>query len=253
MTIPTSFNASRRRLLGGVAWGSLAGCALPGHTQPASWFDDFDQLDNRRWYVSNGWANGDHQSCEWSAREVRVADSRLQLWLTDRKARTRALSCGELQSRDRLGFGRYEARIRTAAGSGLNSAFFTYTGPPHGVKDHDEIDMEFLGKSPRKVELNVWRAGKPLGPWIIDLGFDASEAFHDYAFDWQADRIVWYVDAREVHRTAAHLSIPTVPQKLYFSLWSAGAGSQQWMGPHRFDRPSLMEVESTRFTRHGPR
>ena len=30
-----------------------------------SFFDDFDSLDLARWFASDGWNNGNHQSCGW--------------------------------------------------------------------------------------------------------------------------------------------------------------------------------------------
>src|SRR3546814_5746693 len=57
---------------------------------------------------------------------------------------------------------------------------------------HDEIDFEFLGKSPRQVQVNYYTAGKGGHETMIDLGFDASEDFHTYAFEWRPDSIRWF-------------------------------------------------------------
>ena len=34
---------------------------------------------------------------------------------------------------------------------------------------------------------------------MYDLGFDASEGYHTYGFDWQKDSITWYVDGKAVY------------------------------------------------------
>ena len=109
-----------------------------------SFFEDWNQIDLKRWYVSNGWVNGAYQSCAWSKYNVRAVNGRLQLLLTKAPNALRTYRCAEIRTHVGLGYGLYEARIRTAAGSGLNTAMFTYSGPPM-TKVHDELDFEFLG------------------------------------------------------------------------------------------------------------
>ena len=52
--------------------------------------------------------------------------------------------------------------MKAAAGSGLNTGFFTYIGPTH-KQPHDEIDFEVLGKDPSKVQINQYVDGKSVG------------------------------------------------------------------------------------------
>lgn len=46
---------------------------------------------------------------------------------------------------------------------------------------------------------------------MYDLGFDASQGFHTYGFDWQADSITWYVDGEPVYKATDN--IPSTPGK----------------------------------------
>jgi endo-1,3-1,4-beta-glycanase ExoK len=151
-----------------------------------SFVDTFTRVLPQRWLASHGWSNGDHQGCVWSRRNVRVLESGLSLIIdeatpAETKDVYRRYACAELQSHGRYGFGTYEVRMRAAAGAGLVTAFFTFTGPPHGAdRPHDEIDVEHLGKSPRLVQLNHFASGKtgvgsPSGerrlvvmPWLAD-------------------------------------------------------------------------------------
>ena len=71
----------------------------------------------------------------------------------------RAYGCAELRTRATLGYGLYEVRMRAAPGSGVNTAMFTYIGPP-GYNVHDEIDFEFLGKTPDDVQHTYFLPGK---------------------------------------------------------------------------------------------
>ena len=211
-------------------------------------FATYPNIDRSLWILSHGWSNGDHQACEWRADALSGHNQTLQLRLSDRGGRVRPIGCAELQSKVRYGYGRYEARLRTAAGSGLNTAFFTYIGPPLGVKEHDEIDFEFLGKDPTTVELNYWVGGQQNPSHVHQLGFDASQNFHDYAFEWRADSIKWFVDGRLVHTTPAGARIPRNPGKLFFSLWAGSEIEDSWLGHFNYTTPVTAQVVSTSFT-----
>lgn len=60
------------------------------------------------------------------------------------------------------------------------------------------------------------------------LGNDASEDFHTYAFEWHKDRIVWYVDGKEVHRVTKDL--PQTKMRIMANVW-AGIGVDDWLSP----------------------
>jgi endo-1,3-1,4-beta-glycanase ExoK len=212
-------------------------------------FRDYPQLDLKSWYVSDGWSNGDHQSCEWRAHAVDLAGGKLRLTLSDRGGKVRPIGCGEIHTNKRYGYGRYEARLRSAAGSGLNTAFFTYVGPPVGVPEHDEIDFEFIGKQPDTVDITVWTKGKSSGAAVrVPLGFDASKDFHDYALEWTPTAVRWYADGKLIHETPEGAPIPRNPGGIYFSLWSGSKIEDDWMGPFTYTEPVTAQVEWVRFT-----
>ncbi|MEQ9607905.1 MAG: family 16 glycosylhydrolase, partial [Kiloniellaceae bacterium] len=106
-----------------------------------SFVDDFTQFSKKRWYVSDGWTNGRHQNCTWSAEQVTIADGMLRLSFVGRPTKDRAYACGEIQTRQRFGYGIYEARMKAVRGPGFNTAFFTYIGPTDKQAWH-EIDFE---------------------------------------------------------------------------------------------------------------
>src|SRR6218665_3037894 len=83
-----------------------------------SFFDDFTTFNTERWYKSDGWSNGPHQSCTWSGQDVVAKDGMLELTMRIRQKGSNPYSCAEVQSRERFGFGMYEARIKGVAGSG---------------------------------------------------------------------------------------------------------------------------------------
>ena len=79
--LPTSSSASRK-LLGPVSVAAVLAVSMIAPLSAAevstqSFLDDFDRFDLKRWYVSDGWANGDHQNCTWSKRQLSLADGKL--------------------------------------------------------------------------------------------------------------------------------------------------------------------------------
>lgn len=151
---------------------------------------------------------------------------------------------GELNRKARSGYGRYETVMRAARGDGLVTGFFTYTGP-HVGDPHDEIDIEILGKDTTEVTLNYFKDKSP-APTVVDLGFDAAEGFHHYAFEWAEDEIRWYADGRLIHKTGpGDPPPPQTPGRLYLSLWTGDPG---WLGKIAADARGRSEFTCVSYT-----
>ena len=214
-------------------------------------FSPYPTINAGRWYRSDGWTNGEHQSCEWRKDALSADDGNLKMTLSDRGGAVRPIGCAEIHTIATSGFGLYEARMKTAAGSGLNTAFFTYIGPPTGSPQHDEIDFEFLGKDSHTVQLNYLTDGKGGHEKSIQLGFDAAAGFHDYGIEWKPGKIRWFVDGKLVHETPAGADLPINPGRIYLSLWSGSPKVDGWLGPFEFTGPVSAEVSWVRFTPDG--
>ena len=61
---------------------------------------------------------------------------------------------------------------------------------------------------------------------MIDLGFDASQDFHRYGFDWQPGKITWYVDGKEVWSMQG--DGPVTPSKIMMNAWP-GLTVDDWL------------------------
>lgn len=209
-------------------------------------------LDKSHWYTAHGWANGPHQSCEWRKDAIHRDGETLTLTLSDKGGKHRTIGCAEARTQQKFGFGRYEARMKTAAGKGLNTAFFTYIGKTHGADEHDEIDFEFLGKNPKIVQVRHWRDGKGTKPKYVRLGFDSSKDFHNYAFEWDRHEVRWYVDDRLVHKTGLttdeKIEAPQNEQHIFLSLWSGSDRLNDWLGDFQYTKPVTAEIEWLKFT-----
>ena len=246
-------------------WPSLAGAlfavaaavsALPhlAHAQDMqsapSFVDNFSNFDRSRWYVSDGWSNGNHQNCIWSKDLVELSDGVLSLSFEKRKLKDRDFACAEVQTKQRYGYGTYEARMKTDSGSGLNAAFFTYIGP-QDKKPWDEIDFEVLTKDPSKVQVNSYIQGKPKNGKLVDVEGGADRGFNDYGFVWEKDRLRWYVNGKLVNEVTNPDELPTNPQKIFFSLWGSDKLTN-WMGAFADPgRKVTMQVKRVAFTALG--
>lgn len=126
-----------------------------------------------------------------------------------------------------FGFGRFEADIRAAHGSGLVTGFFLHRDTPL-----QEIDIEFPGSDLRRMLANVYfnpgddgsamSFGYRGSPCWIDLGFDASVDFHHYAIDWRPGRVAWLVDGSVVHERVGWdpTPIPHLGMRVHANLWA---------------------------------
>lgn len=234
-----------------LALASLSTClAGPASAMGDAFVEEFDALDPARWYVSDGWNNGDHQNCDWSADRVEVADGALRLSFAPDPTPDRQYRCGELQSRALYGPGTFEVRMRAPAGSGMVAAFFTYGGPPHGPT-HDEIDVELLLKDPSGVQFNTYRDGRGGNERVVSLSPPADAGFHDYAFVWEPGRVTFFVDGERRHAIEGPGVVPVEPGKIFLSLWGSDT-LRSWLGPFQAPAsPLTMEVERVLFTPLG--
>ena len=188
---------------------------------------------------AHGWTNGGVFNVTWWKDQVIKEDGYIRLVL-DRDAHPRGnipYASAEVRSHKFYGYGRYEVSMKAARAKGVVSSFFTYTGPSDN-NPWDEIDFEFLGKDTTRVQLNYFCNGVGNHEYMHDLGFDAAEDFHRYAFEWRPDRIDWFVDGERVH--TAYDSIPSTPGKIMVNLWCS-TGADHWTGP--FD-PSVLPLSA---------
>lgn len=197
------------------------------------------------WEISDGWTNGSMFNCTWRKTNCIFGDV-MQL-----KIDNDALSNGnipysgaEFRSKDHYGYGYYETEMKPIKNNGAVSSFFTYTGPTDG-DPWDEIDIEFLGKDTTKVQFNYFTDGKGDHEYLYDLGFDASEDFHKYGFEWREDGISWYVDGEKVY--TASENIPTTPGKIMMNVWP-GTGVDSWLSPFDGTVPLTAEYIYVKYT-----
>lgn len=142
-------------------------------------------------------------------------------------------------------YGYFESRIKIPAGQGLWPAFWMlptdYGWPP-------ELDiLEVLGHDTKTAHMNShWtdvNGGHQQNMTDFVSDVPLSEGWHTYAVDWQADKLVWYIDgvARKTLTGAA------VPQEDMYLLVNLAVGGN-WPGsPDATTQfPATMEVDYVR-------
>ena len=191
----------------------------------------------------SGWATANWQNdpelfgCKWSYNNVWVdEDGKLRLEIRDPKKSGDTANYneyrtgGELRTTAKYGYGYYSVSMKPMKADGVISSFFTYTSDPRW----DEIDIEFLGDDTTKVQFNYYTNGKGGHEFVYHLGYDASEEFHTYGFEWLEDSIIWYVDGKPVHK--ATVEIPAYEQQIMMNLWNiAETGPDDWAGVYKGD------------------
>lgn len=200
------------------------------------------------WECADGWTNGSMFNVTWRKSNVTFNDGKMQLIIDNDTAPTGDIpySGGEFRSREFYGYGRYEVSMKAIKNDGVVSSFFTYTGPSDN-NPWDEIDVEILGKDTTKVQFNYFTDSQGNHEYMHDLGFDASDDFHTYAFEWYEDKIIWYVDGVEAHRATENL--PVTESKIMMNAW-CGKGVDGWL--NAFDDTSVPLTAEYQWIKYTP-
>jgi beta-glucanase (GH16 family) len=224
------------------------GASNPAGAATASWVDRFATYNSGRWQIASGWSNGDYLVNNWLASQVAFGPDGLVFTLNKNASSPSGYASGEIRTKTTFQYGYFEAKMQAAAGAGLDTGFFTYTGKSFGAPTNNEVDVEVLGQNTHAVSLTYHNGAQQVST-SVKLPFDASAAPHLYAFDWQPKYIRWYIDNKLVlTQTGASLALPMEPQFLFFNLWGSNSlGS--WMGLFSWPgRPITAGVACSAFT-----
>lgn len=206
---------------------------------------DFD-LDT--WFNANFNQPGSF-STGWRARQAQITPEgtlKLNLRPAPEKA-GKPFIASQIQNKGRTRYGRYETVMKASDTPGLISTFFVYTGPWY--KDpHHEIDIEILGIDTTKLFVNTIVDGKKLPGEFLDLGFDAAEDFHLYAFEWSEEGVTWFVDGREVFSAPAEMAPPpSISGRIHIDIWGGAAAQKNWSGVPAADATGSVEYRCVSF------
>ena len=208
---------------------------------------DLDEYEAKMFEIANAWSNGYMFDCTWRRDNITFENGIMRLTIdTDGVNASPRWSGSEYRTKKFYSYGLFEVKMKPIKNNGVVSSFFTYTGPSDS-NPWDEIDIEFLGRDTTKMQLNYFTDGVGDHEYMHDLGFDASEEFHTYAFEWLPDSITWYVDGEAIY--TATDNIPSTPGKVMMNVWP-GTGVDGWLKPFDGTVPLTAEYDWIRVTQY---
>lgn len=112
-----------------------------------------------------------------------------------------AVASAELYKTQAYVYGRFEARIRFAAGDGVISSFFLWKDGSEGANVFwNELDFEKVGADCHMETNAIYGNPEALHSQENEMPGDICSEYHDYRFEWTPTYIAWVVDGKEVRR-----------------------------------------------------
>jgi beta-glucanase (GH16 family) len=212
----------------------------PGGRFELAWQDDFDTFDRARWQLmTHSW---DTNLAQFSGENARTEAGVLSLLLTPEASDPLKPFRGvEMRSLETLTYGKVEARVRLARGSGVvSSLVLLYT--PWPAADWNELDIEYLGRYGDRVQFNamVYTGPPPTlpvqqsvvptqFPELAPLAFDPSQDFHVFAIEWTPAGATFTVDGEARRTWSSEIARLKLPQNILLTIWASS--SADWAGP----------------------
>ena len=140
-----------------------------------------------------------------------------------------AYASAEILTNESYQYGRFEASIQFAPGSGVVGSFFLWKdGSEVEGTFWNELDFEAIDADCR-LQTNAYY-GNPAAIHSQDAGSMGGlcGAFHTYAYEWTPDYIAWLVDGAEIRRetgeaAAAYRDNTAEGMQLRFNIWPGDA------------------------------
>lgn len=177
------------------------------------WSDEFNgtSLDQSKWNYQIGdgcaesicgWGNNELQS--YQQDNVSVENGRLKITALKERVKGSQYTSGRINTKGKADFtyGRYEARVKLPYGDGLWPAFWmlstneAYGGWPQS----GEIDiMEFTASNPDNAYGTIhygdlYPNNQYQGNDFDLVGANFPDDFHEFAIEWEAGEIRWFID-----------------------------------------------------------
>jgi beta-glucanase (GH16 family) len=218
--------------------------------------DEFDGtvLDQSKWNLGyNHWGIINHELQAYVPDAFTVQGGLLSINAEHRQAeyggKTMEYTSGAITTLGKFQqeYGYFEARCKVPSGKGFWPAFWLL---PADLSWPPEIDIfEYIGDQKNTLYFhNHYKdgEGKHQAEGFQIEGPDYSVDFHTIAVDWEPEFIAWYVDGKEVARSAKG-----IPKGPFYILLNLAVGGD-WPGPPSASTvfPSQFQIDYVRVYQH---
>jgi len=186
--------------------------------------DCFKSIDPHRWYSREDTFTDN--LALFRPSNIKLHCEGLAFNIKKENLGVRGYSAAALTSNKKYLYGRFETTIKVSNAPGVITGFFLHRDSPR-----QEIDIEIAGNQTDRLLVNVFYNpggdgakfdyGYRGAATSIELGFDASESYHQFAIEWGPNEIRWFVDNRLVHARGEWqpTPIPHLPMSLHANFW----------------------------------
>jgi endo-1,3-1,4-beta-glycanase ExoK len=140
-----------------------------------------------------------------------------------------AVTGAELYRTAGEGPGKFEARVRFAAGDGIISSFFLWKdGSEKSTVFWNELDFEKMGATCQLQTNSIYGLPQSNHEQLPDGLATLCDEYHTYSYEWTPDYIAWAVDGVEVRRetgaaAAAYSENASDGLQMRFNVWPGDA------------------------------
>ncbi len=139
-----------------------------------------------------------------------------------------AVRSAELYRTQGYFYGRFEARVQYAPGSGVVSSFFLWKDGSSSSTLWNELDYEKLNADCR-MQTNAWTGmGGVQHAQINAMPANICVGYHTYSFEWTPTYLAWFVDGAEIRRETGAIPADftanaSAGMKIHFNVWPGDA------------------------------
>ena len=192
--------------------------ALAGYQ--LAWHDEFNgnSVDTAAWTYRTDAKSLSTQT----PGNVSESGGALRIALRRQPIGTTTYTGGGVISRQTFQYGYYEARVKTPAGAGWHTSFWTQryngtdTAPTNAQQEIDIVEQNSSTRSQYDRGLFDWTTGTPLGRATQQTGIDLSGGYHVYGASFTPSRVQFFFDGRSVGSVDVS-ALPKGPQNIWLT------------------------------------
>jgi len=190
------------------------------------WQDTFDTSLHSRWDYAD-WTFVDNL-CEFTADMVAVQKGKLELTISEKSQITnhnQLYWAAEIFTKEKYQTGVFKTIMKPDGPAGTIASFLLrgQDSSQDNFFKGASVGFEFRGVTQQVTCSAYWNEGDNLQirRWPIELGFDASEKYHEFSIEWMDNKILFYADDRHIFTLddAAIIHNFQQPMSLHANFW----------------------------------